>query len=107
MREAGYKESTVQNHAEVMGSVRVQSEMQKALEDAGVSLPLLAERIMDGLGAMKEVRLGRTEDAANRHQYVGTAAELPDVFPAKKTEGKMVHSGAISLSNRYDDSGGT
>ncbi len=72
MRRAGYKESSVNQHSMVFGSLRVNSAMQEALRKVGVTEDRIADKIEAGMNG-KECFV-----------FTKLAAELLDAFPAKK-----------------------
>ena len=89
MKQAGYSETTAKQQSKVMGGVRKSSVMQEALRKAGVTEAMLARKIAKGLRATRffsaNFKLHEVDDYNAQHNYVKTAAELLDAFPAKKS----------------------
>ena len=96
MLDAGYSKETAREQSSVLGSIGIETAMQKALRKANVTEERLSVVIDEGLElpAANPTRLG----------YVKTSAELLDVVPAKK--GELELKGSINLTQLYDDSKG-
>lgn len=75
--KAGYSEGSSNQQQGPLGTVRIQTAMQKALKDAGVTEERIAKKIGKGMDSVfPQVGLGFTK----------LAAELIDAFPSKKIE---------------------
>lgn len=98
MRIAGYAESTVGQHSEVIGNDRVQAAMQTALRAAGFDELFIADKLLKGA---KTLPPGREQLG-----YLEKGAELLDAVPAKKTDATMKLSGSIELTKLYDAAAG-
>lgn len=117
LMEAGFAETTANSNAKgVIGKSGIQTAIQQAMRDAGITRGLLMGKVKEGLDATKVIsavivsgKNAKGEDAnpgthdfvdvpdfMARHKYVDTALKLDSAFPNDKLD--VNHTGDVNIT---------